>query len=182
VQSAAQDVRSVALVGHEIQVELPDGAHRLALPQSDGDENAAIARDIQAALSRPDSSFRHAEGSPLASLLLGLVCVGSGLVILSAIQRVSLIADRGAGTLQLTRRLLLWPGERKQEFRLAEIDAVPVIASTLRTGRHIVTSYGVGLQQRGQEVEEAARVTFLPMFTAGAATNLARILEKWLRP
>jgi hypothetical protein len=181
VHSAVADVRDVSLVDHEIEVQLADGPHRLALPQSDGDEKVAIARDIEAALARPGTSFRHVEGSPLAGLLLGLVCIGGGLVILSAIQWVGLTADRTAGTLKVTRRLLLWPREKHLQIDLAVLDTVRVIPSTLRTGKHIVTSYSVALQARGQGIENSLRVTFLPMFTEGDANELSRIIRAWIR-
>src|SRR5690606_5172568 len=102
VVAAAHDVRAVTMVGHGIQVDLPGGVYRLALPASDGDEKTAIARDLKAALARPGASYRHEEGAPIAGLLLGLVCIGGGLMILSVIQWVSLSADRDAGTLELT--------------------------------------------------------------------------------
>lgn len=189
VQAAAQDVRDVGLVLHargpwrsqEVQVQLADGAYRLTLPQSGGDEKAAIARDIRAALSRPDASFRHAEGSPVAAALLGLVCIGGGLVICLAIQRVSLLADRDTGRLQLRRRLLLWPIERRVEIDLADLEAVQVVPHTLQTGRHIVTSYSIRLQTRGQHIGDSVCLTFLPMFTERAATSLAQIIRTWLR-
>lgn len=181
VHAASSDVRGVSLVDHEIEVQLADGPHRLALPHSGGDEKSAIARDIEAALAQPAASFRHVEGSPLAGLSLGLVCIGGGLLILSAIQWITLTADRASGTLRLERRLLLWPRVNRHEIRLADLETVRVIPSTLRTGRHIVTSYSAGLQTRGQRPGDSLRVSFLPMFTEGDATNLAQIILAWMR-
>lgn len=189
VQSAAQDVRSVGIVLHvrglwrsnEIEVQLTDGAHRLALPQAGGDAKSAIARDVQAALSRPGGSFRHVEGSPVAGLLLGLVCIAGGVLVLFAIQRASLVADRDTGTLELTRRLLLWPIGQKREIDLADLVAVHVVPYTLRTIKHVVTSYSIRLQTRGQSIDDSLRLTFLPMFTEGAATDLAQVIRTWIR-
>ena len=179
-QAEATDVRGVTMVGHEIHVQLADGAHRLELPASNGDEKVSMAREIQSALSQPGASFRHEEGSPLAALLLGLVCLGAGRVILSAIQWVTVIGDRDAGTMRVLRRLLFWSPWRERVFSLAEVEAVLVTPHTLRTGRHIVTSYSVRLRTRGRD-SAGVGITFLPMFTEKAAGNLARILRAWLK-
>lgn len=178
-EAAAQDVR-VTMAGHEIQVDLPGGVYRLALPASDGDEKTAIARDLKAALARPGASYRHEEGAPIAALLLGLVCIGGGLVILSVIQWVSLSADRDAGTLELTRRLRFRPRSRELKWDLADLDAVLVKPSTLKTGKHIVTSYSVLLQMRGPASRVPVGITFLPMFTERDAGKLARIVRTWM--
>jgi hypothetical protein len=121
-----------------------------------------------------------AGGEPIAGLLLGLVCIGSGVLIALAIQRVDLVADREAGTINITRRLLLWPTSGKHELRVADIQAVPVVARTLRTGLHIVTSHSVRLQARGQDPDKAVSLTFLPMFTERAANDVAQLIRAWL--
>jgi hypothetical protein len=174
------DVRRVEQVGHEVHLETRDGVHALALPQSNDDEKAALARELQAALAHPAGSFRHVEGSPVAGLALGLACVVAGLFILLALQQVSMVADRAAGAVHLTRRLLLWPVARRQEIALAGLEAA-VVPYTLNTGRHVVTSYFVRLQSRGQRVDDAVSLTFLPMFTEAAATNVADIIRRWMR-
>lgn len=116
-------------------------------------------------LAIPDSS--------VAGWMLGLVCIGSGVVICAAIQQVRLIADRATGNLRITRRLLLWPVEQQYEFALAELEPVSVTAHTLQTARHVVTSHAVRLQGRS--------LTFLPMFTRGDADELASIISDWTR-
>lgn len=174
-----RDATAIALVDHEVEVRLPDGTRRLELPQSDGEEKAALSRHIQSAMQDPGASFRHREGAPIAGLLLGLVCIGGGVVILAAIQWVRLTADRRLGTLELERRLLLTPPMRR-ELRLTEIEAVRVVPFTLQTPRHIVTSYGVHLLLRRHGADETVRVTFLPMFTERAAADLARLIRGWL--
>ncbi len=118
-------------------------------------------------------------GVDAAGWLLGLVCVGSGAVILLAIQSVDLVADRKSGTLTLTRRLLLWPVLRRLDIALADITGVRERSSTLRTGRHIVTSYAVRLQLRDQS-GDGTSLTYLPMFTESAAADVAQIIRAWL--
>jgi hypothetical protein len=176
----ARDISAVTISGHGVEVRLPDGVHRLAFPLSEGVDKAAIGRDIAAALAQPGATFRHEEGQPVAGLLLGLVCLGSGLLILSATQWVSLDADRRAGTLRLTRRLLVWPWAQAKEFQLADIETVLAVPSTLNTGRHVVTSHAVRLRLRALAGGTWVGITFLPMFTEADATDLARTLRNWL--
>ncbi|MET0291990.1 MAG: hypothetical protein ABW136_06450 [Steroidobacteraceae bacterium] len=164
--------------GAELQAGLP----AFELPQSNGDEKAVIAREVEGALSRPEGAFRHVEGSPGASLLLGLLCIVSGLVILLAIQTVEVVADRAAGTLRLTRRFLFRPAAADRTIALADIEAISSVPWTLRTGKHIVTSYSVRVRRRGETDVESSSLTFLPMFTQTDAARLAQTLRSWLGP
>ena len=118
-------------------------------------------------------------GPQLAGVLLGLVCIGAGLVILAAIQRVDLLADRSTGRLVIERHMALWRGAKRMELAIADIERVLVVASTLDTGRHITTSYSVKLRTGGLAAGEVA-LTFLPMFTEKDALALARLIEGWL--
>lgn len=118
----------------------------------------------------------------IAGLVLMLTCLGGALTILSAIQWVTLRADREAGTLQLTRRLLLWPRTRRRTLPLAGLRVVHVMAHTLRTDRHLLTSYAMRLQVAGQAAEAAVGLTFLPVFSRDSVIGLARLLRAWVDP
>lgn len=184
--ATAGEVRGVGIVlesrglwrSHEVQVELPDGPHLLALPRSGGDEKERIARGIEDALADPRASFRHEDGASWAGLLLGLVCVGGGMYVASALQTVNLVADRDEGTVVLSRRRLLWPAARRLELPLAELHSVDTVPHTLRTGRHVVTSWSLRLRTRDGA---ALPVTYLPMFTEAQARDLARLIRAWMK-
>jgi len=118
--------------------------------------------------------------SPTAGAMLGLVCIGCGLLILLAIQRVSLTADRAAGTMVLHRRHWLWRPRPEQRIDLDDVAAVHALPFTLQTPRHTVTSFTVRLQRRGEAVDEATSLTFLPMFAEADATRVARLIGDWL--
>lgn len=115
-------------------------------------------------------------GAELAGVLLGLVCICAGAVILAAIQRVDLKADRGSGTLEIIRRIALWPVTQRTALRLGEIGGVHILRRTLDTGRHSTASYAVRLQTP----HGAVPLTFLPMFTERDARALAALIEGWL--
>lgn len=129
----------------------------------------------------PDTVEGPALG-PALGLVLGLICMAGGLVILAAVQWVSLEADRDRGTLQITRRLLVWPFEWRHVLRLDELQAIHVLAHTLRTSKHVTTSYAMRLQKHQQDADDAVSLTFLPMFGAGSVTTLARMIRAWMQP
>lgn len=118
----------------------------------------------------------------LPGLALGLTCIAGGVVILSAVQWVSVQADRDAGTLRITRRLLVWPFEWTHVLDLDDLQAIHVLAHTLRTARHVTTSYAMRLQTRQQRADDAVSLTFLPLFTSGSVTTLARMIRAWMQP
>jgi hypothetical protein len=185
-RAAADEVRGVGVVvesrglwrSHEVQVELPDGAHLLALPRAGGDEKGWVARGIEDALAAPGASFHHEDGATWAGLLLGLVCIAGGLVVASALQTVAFVADRDEGTVVLSRRRMLWPVAHRVELPLGDLQSVDTMPHTLRTGRHIVTSWWLRLRTRDGT---ALPVTYLPMFTEGQARELASLIQVWMK-
>lgn len=184
--AAAGEVRGVGVVlrshglwrSYEVQVDLADGAHLLALPRSGGDEKERIARGIQAALASPGSSFRHEEGATLPGLVLGLVCIGCGIFAAFAIQTATLVADRDDGMVVVSRRRLLWPGLRQIELPLADLHSVDTASHTLRTTRHVTRSWWLRLRKHDGGVLPVAS---LPMFTEGQARDLAQLIRNWMK-
>lgn len=161
----------------EVVVESAGEVLETAFLSVDGEGKRQIAGQSREAISREGGTFFYEEDARLLAILLGAVCVAGGLICWLSMQVVTISADRDRGTFLLHRRRLLLPRGDHHALRITEIRQVRVVAETLDTVKHQVTSYQVYLDRRGGGSVAVAKG---PMFTLTSAAALREILVAWL--
>ncbi len=159
---------------YEMVVKTADGDRDTAFPNADGDRKRELVAQSLEVLSGGGEAFRHEDDGAFVGLLLGLVCIGGGLLCWRAIQKVAVVGDRDAGTLSIRRK----PRRLGREsLRLEEIVGVGIGESVFDTGRHRVVSYQVEIELRdGTKIPVAVG----PAFTDASAEKTRTRLDEWI--
>jgi hypothetical protein len=153
-------------------LETDRGDHVIALTAADAAEKERLAGQVRAFVADPRAApLDLAEDTRLLGIPFGLFLAAAGVVIILAMERVTLFADRSAGVMLIKGRRLT--GSTLVEFKLTEIEGISTPSWYVRGAE----GFGVVLHLTDRREQPLTRT---PLFTAESAHKVSETLARFL--
>jgi hypothetical protein len=144
----------------------------IPLTAADGAEKERLAGRVRAFVADPGAApLDIAEDTRPLGIPLGVFVAAAGAVMILAMERVTLVADRSAGVMLIKGRRLT--GGTSAEVKLAEIEGISTPSWYVRGAE----SFSVVLHLAGRQEQPLTRT---PLFTAESAQAVSDTLARFL--
>ncbi|MEM9353314.1 MAG: hypothetical protein AAGA92_09900 [Planctomycetota bacterium] len=164
---------------YEVNVVTSSDEFPIPVASLDGDQKAALAEQMQAALvGGSDLDYRSSTGLMWIGFALGAMCLVGGYYCLAFLQTSTITVDRPAKQIEVANRRWLLPFRRRAEtVALNQVDGFEQRVFRLGS-RHsqLPESYFLSIRTKDSR---RVRLADGPMFTEESASEVQKLLKQW---
>ncbi len=167
---------------YEVEISTARESVLARFPFLEGPEKREMADALRQAIAQMDGQVDYEEDSTGVAYILAGACLIGAILLLRALQTVTIRGDRRRARLVIRRRRTFWPSGSKSVIPLAGIAGVEIDTITMPTPRGLVnTSFALWIRRvdaRGGS--DRVPVALGPVFTAQSAEETKAALDRWL--